>query len=533
MANVKINILTEFLGKGLKEADKSVKSFERSVKSVSYLFGGGYLGAKVLAFSKSAVKAFAADDKAAQVLTRTLSNLGLAFSDLNVQKFISDIQKETGVLDDKLRPAFQKLLTTTGSVVESQKILRTALDLSAASGVDLNTVAGDLSKAYAGQTRGITKYGLGLSATELKAMSFLEIQEKINKAFGGQAAAVADTYAGKIDKLNVLFADFNESVGKSLLNSLDNLSGQQGGGLSWMERRLDALSASLNRATDNFSRFGGAIGLAFRGQGAAAADLLNQPQGGKKPAYTGAIPSIQSELAIKVAEDYLKKLRDEYKTSQKITNEKKKQLALDKAKANLAKAQANFDITKINLAAALKGKVSDDEKNRLLALQAIENGNGEEALKWIAKIDAARKKAADDEAARNAALMTSIQSRMNVILALQDRINMKIAGNQAADQAAAVATVADVQSRISTIAAAQAKVDAKIAGNQIADIQARMDAIAALQARVNEKAGVTINVNAGAVANMDQVTDAVSLGLQNSSLSGSFAQINRNVSIYE
>jgi hypothetical protein len=216
-----------------------------------------------------------------------------------------------------------------------------------------------------------------------------------------------------------------------------------------------------------------------------------------------------------------------------LTNEKKKQLALDKAKASLAKAQANFDITKINLAAALKGKVSKDEEARLMALQAIENGNGEEALKWIAKIDAARKKAADDEASRQENLMASIQARMNVILALQDRVNAKIAGNQAADQAAAVATVADVQSRISTIAAAQAKVDAKIAGNQIADIQARMDAIAALQARVNEKAGVTINVNAGAVANMDQVTDAVSLGLQNSSLSGSFAQINRNVSIYE
>ncbi len=112
-----------------------------------------------------------------------------------------------------------------------------------------------------------------------------------------------------------------------------------------------------------------------------------------------------------------------------------------------------------------------------MALQAIENGNGEEALKWIAKIDAARKKAADDEAARQVNLIADIQRRMDIIMALQDRVNAKIAGNQAADQAAAIATMASVQTRISTIAEAQAKVDAKIAGNQIADIQARMAAI--------------------------------------------------------
>lgn len=502
MANVKINILTEFLGKGLKEADKSVKSFERSVKSVSYLFGGGYLGAKVLAFSKTAVKAFAADDKAAQVLTRTLNNLGLGFSNLNVQKFISDIEKETGVLDDKLRPAFQKLLTATGSVVESQKILRTALDLSAASGFDLNTVAADLSKAYVGQTKGLAKYTLGLSAAELKGMKFADIQEKINKLFGGQAAVVADTYSGKIDKLNVLFANFNEAVGKGLLESLDNLSGQQGGGLSWMERRLDALSSSLNRATDNFSRFGGAIGLAFRGEGAAALDLLNQPQGGKKPAYTGAIPSIQSELAIKVAEDYLKKLRDEYLASLKITKEKQKQLALDKAKASLAKAQANFDITKINLAAALKGKVTEEERLRLLALQAIENENGDLALSWIAKLDAARKKAAEDEASRQENLIASIQARMNVIMALQDRVNAKIAGNTISAQAA---TVSDVQSRMDTISALQARVDAKIAGNS-----------------------VTVNV-AGSVISQQELVGAVRDGLLNDSLSAKQANVNRQL----
>ena len=407
MANVKINILTEFLGKGLKEADKSIKGFERSIRSVSYLFGGGYLGAKVLAFSKTAVKAFAADDKAAQVLTRTLSNLGLAFSDLNVQKFISDIEKETGILDDKLRPAFQKLLTTTSSVTESQKMLRTALDLSAASGVDLNTVAADLSKAYVGQTKGLAKYGLGLSAAQLKGMGFAEIQERINKSFGGQAAVVADTYAGKLEKLNVQFANFNEAIGKSLLDGLDNLSGGQGGGLAFTQDRFDALSSSVSRATDNFSRFFGAIGLGLSGQGSAALDLLNQPQGGKKPAYMGAIPSIQSELSTKVWEDRMKALREEAKLANKLTKEKQKQLALakaqaaeakkklvlDQASAVLNKANEIFDTERIQIAAALQGKLTEEDRLRVKLKQdifnletAINEGNVTAAAKISASI---------------------------------------------------------------------------------------------------------------------------------------------------
>jgi uncharacterized protein YgfB (UPF0149 family) len=531
MSNLKISVVTDYVGKGITQANKEVKGMEKNVKSLGYLLGGGYLGAKVIAFGKASVKAFAEDDRAAQVLTRSLTNLGLAFQDVNVQQFIQDLEKSTGVLDDKLRPAFQKLLTTTGSVAESQKILRTALDLSAASGVDLETVAADLSKAYSGQTRGLAKYGLGLTKAELAGMKFAEIQDKINKLFAGQAAVVANTYAGKIDKITVAAENAKEAIGKGLVDALTNLGGGGSDGLDTVISKFETLTGWVAKFTAGLGGQIGAIGKALTGDFKGAAALLSSSS--SSPSYKGAIPSIQAELSTKAAEDYLKKLREQYKVDTKITAEKKKQLALEKAKANLAKAQANFDITKINLAAALKGKVTEEERLRLLALQAIENENGDLALSWIAKLDAARKKAADDEATRQEALVASIQARMNVILALQDRVNAKIAGNQAADQAAAIATMADVQTRISTIAAAQTRVDEKIAGNQIADIQARMDAIAALQARVNAKAGVTINVNAGAVANMDQVTDAVSLGLQNSSLSGSFAQINRNVSIYE
>jgi hypothetical protein len=386
MANVKISILTEFLGKGIKDANKSVKGLESSVKNLGYIFGGGFLGAKVLAFSKTAVKAFAADDKAAQTLTRTLTNLGLAFEDVRVSNFIAELERTYGVLDDQLRPAFQQLLTTTGSVSEAQKALQSALDLSAASGVDVASVAADLSKAYVGQTRALAKYGLGLSQAELKGMKFEEVQARINRLFGGQAALVADTYAGKIDKLNVAAAQATETLGKGLVDAISKLGGTGADNIDNVTKSMNDLakagSAIINTFADVFQAVVHPI------------EYLNQDLRG--PAYKGAIPSIQAELSTKVFEDRMKALREEAALAKKITDDKKKQVALEKQKNALAKASnilnaANklFDDKAIQLAAAMQSKLTEEDKVRvklkqdILGLEeAIQSGNVKSAASF-------------------------------------------------------------------------------------------------------------------------------------------------------
>jgi hypothetical protein len=369
MANVKISILTEFLGKGIKDANKSVKGLESSVKNLGYIFGGGYLGAKVLAFSKTAVKAFAADDKAAQTLTRTLSNLGLAFEDVRVSNFIAEMERTYGVLDDQLRPAFQQLLTTTGSVSEAQKALKNALDLSAASGVDVVSVAGDLSKAYVGQTRSLAKYGLGLSQAELKGMKFEEVQARINKLFGGQAALVADTYSGKIDKLNVAAAQATETLGKGLVEAISKLGGTGADNIDNVTKSMNDLakagSAIINTFADVFQAVVHPI------------DYLNQDLRG--PAYQGAIPSITSELATKVYEDRMKALRKEMALQKQLAAAEKAKAKALKDSATLKKTSAVFDIDQIQIAAALKGRISEEERTRLLLQSALLMGNAEEA----------------------------------------------------------------------------------------------------------------------------------------------------------
>ena len=127
----------------------------------------------------------------------------------------------TGVADDKLRPAMQRLAVSTKSTEEAQKLLTLALDISAASGKDLETVANALGKAQDGNQAALGRLGLGLSKAELATLSFTEVQAKLAELYGGAAATNAETFQGKIDRLKVGFDEAKESLGTALLPQVE------------------------------------------------------------------------------------------------------------------------------------------------------------------------------------------------------------------------------------------------------------------------------------------------------------------------
>lgn len=413
MANttdLRIDLAAQFTGKtAFNQAEAATVKLERSVKNLGRAFGITLGTAAIVRFGKSAAAAFIADEKAASVLANTMKNLGLQMSAPAVEAYIQSLERATGVVDDQLRPAMQTLLQVTGSVTNSQKILAQAIEVSRATGIELTTVAQDLGQAFVGNTRGLRKYSLGLTQAELKAASFADIQARLNTLFGGANEAYLNTYAGQMERLGVAAGEAKETIGKGLVDALIALSGSKG---------VDELASKIQGIADNVSglirgvaKFVVATQGLFSGRSAAEINAQFAPK-----SYKGAIPSIQAMVA---SAEQKKAEEAALKRSKALTKDKTTQLAIDKAKASLAKAQANFDITKINLAAALKGKISDDEKNRLLALQAIENGNGEDALKYIAKIDAARADAAARELARQ---KLSYEDALAKIKALNDAI---------------------------------------------------------------------------------------------------------------
>jgi len=378
MSNVVIDIAAEFTGKkAFKQADTAAAKLTKSIANVAKGFGIAFSARALAQYSKQAVNAFIADDKAAKVLSRTLNNLGLAFADPAVKTFIADLEKQYGVLDDLLRPAYQKLITTTGDYRKSQELLRTALDLSAQSGFDVVSVTDDIARAYAGNTKGLQKYGLGLSKTQLSAMSFEEVLLRIAKISSGQAALAADTYSGKLDKLNVAVANASETIGGALIDAFGTFAGN--GDIDKAIGKIDFFSKLLATIISPKLMEQALSGVDFK---FGIIPTLKTPNTNRSASPAGTYARNQAEM--KAAAAAKKQQADMLATNKKTL--KSQQDAL-----KLAKAKAIFDIQKIQIEAALKGKISEEDRIRLKLMQAIESENISQIEKYTKLLDDAQK----------------------------------------------------------------------------------------------------------------------------------------------
>ena len=230
---LKLSILADVdqLKKSLAQANGDVdnsssKMGEFSKKAgMAFAAAGAAAGAYAVKLAVDGVKA-AIEDEAAQIrLATALKNATGATDDMikSVEKQILKTSLATGVADDKLRPALQRLSLSTNDVTKAQDLLNLALDISQATGKGLDSVANALGKAYDGNTAALGKLGIGLSAAELKAMSFEETQTRLSDLFGGAAAANAETFAGRLQILKVTFDEAKESVGAKLLPIIQQL----------------------------------------------------------------------------------------------------------------------------------------------------------------------------------------------------------------------------------------------------------------------------------------------------------------------
>lgn len=368
-SNVIVRILTEWKGsQNLKKGQSDLNAFEASALRVGKAIGAAFAIEKVAQFGNASLKAFTADNLAAKQLANTLTNLGLAFDTKRVESFIQATEKATGVLDDQLRPAMQLFLNTTGSVNKSQDLLNTSLNISRATGKDLQSVSTALSRAYLGNYTALQRLGIGIDTASLKSMNFAQAQDLLNKKFGGAAKLAADSYQGSLDKLKVAADNAKEAIGKGMVDALSAFS--KSGSIDATVNAIDRVSSAIGRLIGGTGRF-----IAFTkdvflgGQSAvdAAASIYGVP-GASKPQTRGA-----GRLAVDVANARAaaeKKVADQLAAQAKAAK-----ATFDSSKAQLAlkKQQATFDQQAIEIAAALKNdKLTADEKLRLQMLSTAD-----------------------------------------------------------------------------------------------------------------------------------------------------------------
>lgn len=230
---LKLSILGDVdqLKKSLQTANSDVEQSSSRIGDFGKKAGLAFAAAGIAAAAYAGkllidgVKSAIEDEKAQAKLATTLQNVAGATNAqiAATEDYITKTALAVGVTDDELRPSLERLTRATKDVGEAQKLQTLALDIAAGSGKSLEAVSSALSKGFEGNSAALGKLGIGLSAAELKTMSFDEVTAALSETFKDQASIQADTFAGKMNRLNIAINEGKETVGAFVLDAITPL----------------------------------------------------------------------------------------------------------------------------------------------------------------------------------------------------------------------------------------------------------------------------------------------------------------------
>jgi hypothetical protein len=357
-----IFIGSKFDAKGFKQAETALGKLAGTTKKLAAGIGVAYGAQAIAAYGKASIKAFAEDEAAAKRLATAVNNLGIGFANPAIADYISQLEKSAAIADDILRPAFQGLLTTTGSLTQSQKLLNDAITISRASGIDLATVTDDLGKGYIGITKGLTKYNSGLSRAELQSKSFNEILGVILKRSAGAAEDYLSTTAYKFDVLTVATSNASEIIGGGLVDAFGLIAGGTDAqdaataietvatAIAHVERAIGRTIGAIPNLITNLKNLPKSIFEGFAGK-AAGTTISTKPQ--KDTIKLTLTQKKQQELLDKLEKEALRREKERLALLNKQNAAKLLQGIIDKANLALNKGEDVFNLDKIEIAAAL------------------------------------------------------------------------------------------------------------------------------------------------------------------------------------
>lgn len=247
-----VHIGTEYTDRDLKRAQADLRRLEtgakgttgtmskfgttmqnavgRNLYSVQTALAGAVagMGAFAVSMAVDGVKSAMAEEQQLAKLRNALDNVDQGFAMGSVTQFIDRLMYATNVVDDELRPAFQTLVGVTRDAAKAQDLLTLAVDISADSGKSLATVSTALAKAAGGQATALNRILPGLSNGTRGTQNFEETLAKLQSRFSGAAAAAADTFAGRLKNLQIVFDESKEAFGTGFLEGIESSLGGLG-----------------------------------------------------------------------------------------------------------------------------------------------------------------------------------------------------------------------------------------------------------------------------------------------------------------
>lgn len=236
---------TSKLQRALGDAETHTNRWGSALKSLALGVGvvGVAAGALAIKIGKDSVQAFLDQEKVvAQTNAAIKSTGGVAnVTAEEIGNLTDTMQRKLGVDADMVRGGVNLLLTFTNVRNEAGKgndvftqATKLMTDMSVAMGQDASQSAIQLGKALNDPIAGVgalSRVGIQFNADQKKMIETMVesgdlmgaqkiILKELETQFGGSAAAAGDTFAGKMDKLNLALGEAKEAIGQVLVEEV-------------------------------------------------------------------------------------------------------------------------------------------------------------------------------------------------------------------------------------------------------------------------------------------------------------------------
>lgn len=275
---INIPIFSSLDTKGFDRAKKEFKSLEGFGAKAGYIVKNAMLpiaaaAGGVAAGLSLAAKAAAEDQQSmAQLEGQLRRSVGATQAQIDaVSSYVDETQLALGVTDTMVRQGLGTLVRATKDTTKAQELMNLALDISAATGKDAESVSIALAKSYGGQLSSLKKLGIPLDDAIIKTKDFDAAQQALSDTFGGAAQANANTFAGRVQRLKLRFEEMVEAVGYKVLPALTDMVekitdlvdafGEDGigGAIKVFRGQLQGLTRSTDGTINGFGSFVNAL----------------------------------------------------------------------------------------------------------------------------------------------------------------------------------------------------------------------------------------------------------------------------------
>jgi hypothetical protein len=391
---VAVDFITRLKDKGFKDLDKATKKSQSTLKKFGKGLGATFSIVALGAFVKGSIKKFSELEKSTKQLQSELNNLGIAFATALASDFVRKLALSSGVTQTELIPALQKLVQTTYTLTDAQKLLTLSTEISQQKGLELEQVSNALSRAFLGDYNALVKLRIGYEKAELKGRDFADVLKQIEGDFSSKQA---DTFADKIQKLKAAFEQTQEAIGKGFVEGLE----ESGVSIEEFQKTMIDLGFKVGKVISRIVT--GIDKLAAKFTELKEIPILGSILKSVEQFFTafqGDLGSVDKDFfrkELQLAADKVKLLKEEEALRKKRLQDLAKLQADEKRKAAEKKRTAEierlknaisfkFDTDAINLQAALRRNLSQEDRDRALQLSALKISDyqtDEEAIKTL------------------------------------------------------------------------------------------------------------------------------------------------------